>query len=616
VSIRLRLILSFFLLVGLGFYFLTDWVVDDLRVRYKESIEEVLIDTSQVLSALIASEIQQEQIRSTEFNEAFQPLKRRLITEKIHPLTERDPDARVYVTNNEGLILFDSRSAANEGQDYSKWRDVSFSLKGQYGARFSVEELDGEKIKMLYVAAPILSEGEVLGVISVGGIEEGEKALAEKAKTLATWIGSEIQKKRLKLDNFKEAFQDVKSGSLRVHIYQISKTQVDLRVYVTDDTGKVLFDSNGKDEGKDYSQWRDVYLTLRGKYGARSTLEDPNNPRSSIMYVASPIKVGEKISGVVTVGKPTSRVDYLLKSASPQIWMAAGVASISVILLGMLFSTWITRPLRLLTRYAKDVRDGKKRSLPRLGKNEIGVMGNTFEEMREALEGKKYVENYIQSLTHELKSPISAIKGAAELLDEEMSAEDRTRFLENIQIEVSRMQEIVDRLLELAALEGRTELKDVESIPLFQLLEELRKNFDSQLTRKDLKWVNQIPQQLKIRGERFLIQQALSNLLQNAVNFSPPGGSIVSKAREDVPYVEILIEDEGMGIPNFAHQRIFDRFYSLEQPDTKKKSSGLGLSFVKEIASLHKGTIRLENLPEKGVRAVLRIRRDPISAHG
>jgi len=104
----------------------------------------------------------------------------------------------------------------------------------------------------------------------------------------------------------------------------------------------------------------------------------------------------------------------------------------------------------------------------------------------------------------------------------------------------------------------------------------------------------------RLRGERFLLHLALSNLLQNAVEFAPQGGEVRILLDED----SIQICDNGPGIPEYALPRIFDRFYSLSRPDTGKKSSGLGLSIVLSVVELHHGEVYLENLPGGGTRAV------------
>ncbi|MCG8687775.1 MAG: ATP-binding protein, partial [Desulfobacterales bacterium] len=106
-------------------------------------------------------------------------------------------------------------------------------------------------------------------------------------------------------------------------------------------------------------------------------------------------------------------------------------------------------------------------------------------------------------------------------------------------------------------------------------------------------------------GDGFLINQAVQNIFQNAVQFSPKDGkiSIALKRRKENVIVEIT--DQGPGIPEFAREKIFDRFFSIQRPDTHKKSTGLGLNFVREIALLHSGSIHVENNSNRCAKAVL-----------
>jgi two-component system sensor histidine kinase CreC len=96
-------------------------------------------------------------------------------------------------------------------------------------------------------------------------------------------------------------------------------------------------------------------------------------------------------------------------------------------------------------------------------------------------------------------------------------------------------------------------------------------------------------------GDRFLLFQAFRNILQNAIEFSGPGSEVDIEVDEDEDVCRIQLVDQGSGIPKFAMARIFEKFYSLERADTKRKSSGLGLSFVKEVIDLHKGQISAES---------------------
>jgi len=109
-----------------------------------------------------------------------------------------------------------------------------------------------------------------------------------------------------------------------------------------------------------------------------------------------------------------------------------------------------------------------------------------------------------------------------------------------------------------------------------------------------------------IDGDSFLLYQAVSNLIQNAVDFSLPHDQIELSVQSDDVGLIFMVEDNGPGIPEYAHGKIFDKFFSLQRP-AGKKSTGLGLNFVKEIALLHNGEVALENRPGKGARAILRV---------
>src|SRR5262249_54318300 len=153
----------------------------------------------------------------------------------------------------------------------------------------------------------------------------------------------------------------------------------------------------------DYSQWNDVLRALRGEYGARSTRDDPRDPNTSVAYVAAPILRDGQIVGAVGVGKPKRNVDQFVRAARQKILIAGVLAAALAILLGIVLSAWVTRPMQTLTRYARAVQAGERVTLPTLGRNEIGVMGAAMEDMRTALAGKEYNERYVQTLTHELK---------------------------------------------------------------------------------------------------------------------------------------------------------------------------------------------------------------------
>jgi two-component system sensor histidine kinase CreC len=442
--------------------------------------------------------------------------------------------------------------------------------------------------------------------IRIRYLEGVEDPLVDQANLLAEMAGTEMVQGTFNPEKWYSLFANTANRPLSVNIYKLTKKNVDIRVYITDKAGILIFDSAGRENiGLDYSIWRDVYLTLNGQYGARSTLQDPTDPKSSVLYVAAPIRINGELAGSLTVGKPTANINEFLISARPQITKISALAILAALLLSFLVSIWLTRPIQRLTQYAEDISSGKRVAFPVLDDSEIGDMGKSFEKMQEALEGKKYVEQYVQNLTHEIKSPLSAIRGAAELLQEDMQPEQRQRFLANIHNESNRIQEIVDRMLELAAIETRRKISDREKISVCSMIKTVLESKRPILSQKKITPSFNIEDSIFIKGDSFLLNQAIANLIQNAIDFSPELSSIDIACQSDGKIIRLAISDTGPGIPDYAKDKIYDKFFSLPRPNTGKKSTGLGLNFVKEVAELHFGSIKLENQKKSGVKATL-----------
>jgi two-component system sensor histidine kinase CreC len=446
----------------------------------------------------------------------------------------------------------------------------------------------------------------ILDNLRIRYLEGVEDPLVDQANILAAIVGYQMEVHKFKPDELSKIFNNAYSRTLSAKIYGFQKTKVDMQVYVTDKSGKVIFDSEDKSRvGQDYLHWRDVRLTLAGKYGARTTKKNLNDATSSVLYVAAPVFVKGKIAGVLTVSKPTTTINALLASAKPHFLKVVGISAAAAVLLSYFISGWMARPIKRLTNYAHDVRGGRRSPFPKLTKDEIGEMGRAFEKMRETLEGKNYIEEYVQTLTHEIKSPLSAIRGAAELLQENMEPSQQSRFLANITNETNRVQKIVDKMLELSAIENLKNLEKREKISFLSLVEKVIESEQSLISKKKLAVSCLIPPDIVVEGEPFLLHQAVSNLVLNAIDFSLSGGRIELKGEVKEKKFLFTVRDYGPGIPDFAKSRIFDKFYSLQRPDTGKKSTGLGLNFVKAVAVLHKGEIALDNCPDKGARATL-----------
>lgn len=455
------------------------------------------------------------------------------------------------------------------------------------------------------LAYPVALVAQRLRLVYLESIEE---PLVDTANVLAELAGHAMEDGALDPDLLYDTARRVEHRLVSARIYERLKPGVDLGVYITDVDGRVLFDSRAPANlGADFSAWRDVSLTLTGSYGARISNDpaDPELPRQ--LYVAAPIRVRGQLAGVLTVVKPTTAVSSSLQVLRPRLFALAAIAGGVAIALSLLVSLWVRQQVGRLTRYANDVREGRRVPFPRLAKTELLEMGLAFENMRAALAGQTYVEQYVRTLTHELKSPISAIRGAAEILETpELPAAQRERFLRNVRDETERMKSLVDRMLELSELESRRALPELRKLAIAPILQSVLDAHAAQLSHRALRCELVSPEpELEVRGDAVLLQLALSNLLENAVEFSPRDGKLTVRCERRDDRIQLRIEDEGPGIPEYARERVFERFYSLTRPDTGKKSTGLGLNLVREIALLHAGQIELENRSPHGLCATL-----------
>lgn len=445
--------------------------------------------------------------------------------------------------------------------------------------------------------------------------ESAEDALVETSQLVATLVEQQIARSGvIQSEPLDALFRALYARRFEAQIFSVTKTRVELRVVVVNGEGRVLYDSLGQGLGQDYSQRREIARTLRGEYGARTSHDVAGDPLSAVMYVGAPVRIGERIVGAVSVGKPVASFGQYVEQARRKTLLVGLTASVAVVVLMLVLSAWAVRPFGIVADYVRHVRGQRQMSLPRLGRSMLGAIGAAYDEMRDALAGRNYVADYVQTLTHEVKSPLSAIRGAAELLQEPgMPEADRARFAANIARETQRIQELVDRMLELAEIESRRRLAAIEPVALAPLLEELAASARASGAARGIDVALDLgpdPPAARVEGDAFLLRRAVANLVDNALDFAPTGSAVELSLALQPRTVEIRVRDRGPGIPAYATDKVFEKFYSLARPHSKKKSTGLGLAFVKEIAELHRARITLTNASDgPGALAVLALRR-------
>jgi two-component system sensor histidine kinase CreC len=446
------------------------------------------------------------------------------------------------------------------------------------------------------------------------GIDQAaEEIMIDSANLLAQMVSNNIHNNEIsteKISNIMSAYLD---REVNATIFSVNKKKPNLQIYITNKDGIVIYDSKGEIKGKDYSQWRDVFLTLKGEYGARSSAYDANilepTADQKAHHVAAPIYHNNQIFGSLTVIKSVADLKPYVLTQKDQI----NTYAIYILLVSLLFgagvSVFVTRSTRKLVKYTTALSKGENAVAPKIRQVEFAELSKAIEKLRVDLEGREYVEEYINTMAHELRTPITGIRATAENLLMPMDNSQRERFIKNILDANKKMDLLVNRLLNLSRIERRDKLENVEKINAKDLIKDVIQSPSRKgnIASRSIKVEYTLEREFVINAEKLLAEQALSNIIDNAIDFTPIGSTISIKVSESNTHVNIQVLDQGKGVPEHARKQIFRHFFSSSRPDTGKRGNGLGLRFVKKIMSLHGGSVSLKNrFMENGAVATLK----------
>lgn len=289
-----------------------------------------------------------------------------------------------------------------------------------------------------------------------------------------------------------------------------------------------------------------------------------------------------------------------IESTRKKFWNLSLYVALSIIILFISILYFLFSPIRKLSEYVSALRLQKRVPFPKISVPEIRGLGEEMDRLFRELAGKEYVENYVQSMTHEIKSPLSSLLASSELIIENPNRLES--LISNIQLEGKRIQIILEKLLELSSLENQSQLEKTPNLNLQDVVRETIVSFISEAVRKKIK-LKELTETVYVEGNFFFLGMALRNLIQNALDFSNSDSEITVRCGRENGFPFLEVEDSGPGIPSYALERIFEKFYSLPRPDTGRKSSGLGLAFVREIAKLHDADLEVKNGTSIGVVA-------------
>jgi len=325
---------------------------------------------------------------------------------------------------------------------------------------------------------------------------------------------------------------------------------------------------------------------------------------------------GARISGTIFVGFNMNmleeKVDGVLQRVLPSLVSAMLVILGLGLLAAYLFADKLTRPIRHLTEGAKAIGEGNwDTQIPVESSDELGFLAHEFNLMAMKLrELDQLKDDFVSSVSHELRSPLSAIAGYVELLRSkplaDIAADKRDKALSIIQESTDRLGRFINDILDLAKLKaGQVEVRR-SKVDLADLIEDVMALFMPLFEKKEIQAVADVAGALPpVQVDEEKIRQVITNLASNALKFTPSGGRITISAKNQSDFVEVMVQDTGVGIPEEEKEAVFERFRQVKSPHaavTGQKGTGLGLAIAKGNVEVHGGRIWIESELGKGTR--------------
>ncbi len=280
--------------------------------------------------------------------------------------------------------------------------------------------------------------------------------------------------------------------------------------------------------------------------------------------------------------------------------LSAGIASICFVVA----LRRAVRPIKKLDDAIQEVGRGNfDVSVEYESRDEMGHVVRNFNWMVRELRDIEYLrKDFVSSVSHEFKTPIASIRGGVKLLTStpfsELSQEKFQKYTSLISREASRMDSLSSNLLRLSSLENQSEVTNSTQFSLDEQIRQVILLMENQWSAKRINLDIQLDK-VELRGDQELIQQVWVNLLSNAIKFTDPDGNISIKLREQKGYAMVEIADDGIGMTQETQKRIFEKFYQ-EDRSRSREGNGLGMSIVKRILDLQKGTITYRSAPKEG----------------
>ena len=401
-----------------------------------------------------------------------------------------------------------------------------------------------------------------------------------------------------------DATIDWESSDLEKQIVEISsQMNNDYRITIIDNDGSVLADSEtGNPETmENHKNRKEVKEAFQDGFGTK--VRNSSTIKGSMMYAAYCSPTQHK---VIRISIHHDVITDLMKMMVPSIAISLLLALSVAGVLTNKFANSVTKPILEISHKLEGIYDEKiDFNFPHYQYDELNIIARTTTDMSKSvqdyirkLEKEKTIrQEFFSNASHELKTPLTAIRGYAELLQSGMASDTNMQkeFLGRIHSEVEEMTSLINDILMISRLENKELMPNKEMLSVKLVAEEVQK------TLKPLADENNVSLEIHccddfVYMDRSHLQGILSNLMGNAVKYNRPGGFVQTDITMDSTSLSIRVEDSGIGIAKEDQKRIFERFYRVDKGRSKRVAgTGLGLSIVKHVTEFYGGCVSVES---------------------
>ncbi|HOV91054.1 MAG TPA: ATP-binding protein [Syntrophorhabdaceae bacterium] len=496
---------------------------------------------------------------------------------------------RITVIDNQGTVLADSEKDPQTMENHRMRPEFIDAISGDTGKsiRFSITVEE----KMLYVSVPIIVDNKISGVLRISAYLKDIESLLVNIRVKITWIAFTVIAIAFIIALVISRGISRPIDELVSAAKKISQGNFDVRIIL-----------KKNDELKDLAEsFNDMAFQMKKMFSNLANQKEEFN--TIISSIEEPLCVIKKEGIIKLCNESFKKIVDIKDIKKGYYWEYLRSPELDDIL---------KKVMTQKRHYLKEIKLRDRfylSSYTYIDKTDEIVL--ILHEITKFKQLETLKKEFIANLSHELRTPLTAIRGFLETLEDEEDIKNKY-YLEAIKRHTKRLMNIVDDILILSELEREGIKLETENVDLKYLTENIIKIFEQRLKEKGLNINLQIQKDITpIIADPFKLEQMLINLIDNGIKYTEKGYISVGITQDDKNTV-IVIEDTGIGIPEAAIPRVFERFYTVDKSRSKKLGgTGLGLSIVKHIVLLHKGDIKVDSIYGKGTKFTIQLPNSP-----